>query len=180
VLTGGARAATLDGIVNASGAPKGSIYHRFPTLNALLAALWIRSVQRSQARFLAELERDDPHEAAVAAGLAIHDFAFSHPGDARLLASLRREDLVAAVTDARLIASLEELNQPIADAILSLARRLYGTRSRPAIERTTLAVIDLPQGAIRRHLVAGTPIPRSTRSQLAAAIRGALDSPAQR
>lgn len=180
VLTGGARAATLDGIVAASGAPKGSIYHRFSTLNELLAAMWIRSVQRSQASFLAELERADAHEAAVAAGLAIHDFALSHPGDARLLASLRREDLVATVADADLIASLEELNGPLAEAVLALARRLYGRGSRQAVERTRLAVIDLPHGAIRRHLVAGTPIPRSTRSQLAAAIRGALDAPMQR
>ena len=38
-------------------------------------------------------------EAAVAAGLAIHDFAWQEPADARLLAALRREDLVGEVTD---------------------------------------------------------------------------------
>jgi AcrR family transcriptional regulator len=42
VLEGGARAATIDGIVSASGAPKGSIYHRFATLNELLASMWLR------------------------------------------------------------------------------------------------------------------------------------------
>jgi AcrR family transcriptional regulator len=179
VLTGGARAATLDAIVAASGAPKGSIYHRFPTLNALLAAMWVRSVRRSQACFIAELELEDAYEAAVAAGLAIHDFALAHPGDARLLASLRRVDLVESVTDPQLSASLEGLNDPLVESLRALARRLYGRGSRQAVERTRLAVIDLPQGAVRRHLVSGTPIPRSTRPQLAAAIRGALDAPMQ-
>src|SRR4051794_34705132 len=115
VLTGGARAATLDAIVAASGAPKGSIYHRFPTLHALLAAMGGRSVRRSQACFIAELELEDAYEAAVAAGLAIHDFALAHPGDARLLASLRRVDLVESVTDPQLSASLEGLNDPLVE-----------------------------------------------------------------
>jgi hypothetical protein len=59
-------------------------------------AMWIRSVRRSQERFLAELDHGDPYDAAVAAGLAISD-----PGDARLLASLRREDLVAQASGRR-------------------------------------------------------------------------------
>jgi AcrR family transcriptional regulator len=174
VLSGGARAATIDGIVRASGAPKGSIYHRFATLNELLAAMWIRSVRRSQEQFLAALDRDDAYDAAVAAGLAIHDFALSNAGDARLLAALRREDLVASVTDTGLTAALEELNAPLGEAIVALARRLYGRASRTAVERTMFAVIDLPLGAVRRHLVGGTKIPSSTRVQLEAAIRAAL------
>ena len=68
VLDGGARAATMDGVVAASGAPKGSIYHRFSTLEDLLAAMWLRAVRRSQAAFLAALDDPDPFEAAVAAG----------------------------------------------------------------------------------------------------------------
>ena len=180
VLAGGARTATIDGIVTASGAPKGSIYHRFPTLNDLLAAMWIRAVRRSQESFLAELARDDAEEAAVAAALAIHDFALTDRPDSRLLASLRREDLIGSVTDAGLRAALDELNKPLVDALLALARRLYGRASRATVERTTLAVIDLPQGAIRRHLVSGTPLPRSTRPQLEAAVRAALDAGVRR
>ena len=172
VLESGARAATLDGIVAASGAPKGSIYHRWPTLNDLLAAMWIRAVRRSQEDFLAELGDRDPVEGAVAAALTVHDFAQAHPADARLLASLRRKDLIDS--DPALRTSLEELNRPLEAAILELARRLHGRATRTALEQTTFTVIDLPLGAVRRHLVAGTPLPSSLRAQLEAAVRAAL------
>jgi AcrR family transcriptional regulator len=175
VLSDGARAVTVDRIVATSGAPKGSVYHRFSTVNDLLATMWLRGVRRSQARFLEALNAGgDPIEAAVAAGLAIHDFASEETADARLLAALRREDLVGEVTDPALLAALEHVNRELHAAVTALARRLYGRATRDAVERTTCAVIDLPQGAIRRHLVQGVPVPRGVRSQLAAAIRAAL------
>jgi AcrR family transcriptional regulator len=178
VLSDGARAVTVDRIVAVSGAPKGSVYHRFSTVNDLLATMWLRGVRRSQARFLEALNGGgNPIEAAVAAGLAIHDFATEEPADARLLAALRREDLVGEVTDPALVAALKDVNSQLRLAVTALARRLYGRATRDAVERTTCAVIDLPQGAIRRHLVQGVPVPRAVRPQLAAAIRAALQHP---
>ena len=137
--------------------------------------MWLRGVRRSQARFLEPLNAGgDPVATAVAAGLAIHDFASEEPADARLLAALRREDLVGEVTDPALASALQQVNDELHSAVTALARRLFGRATRDAIERTTCAVIDLPQGAIRRHLVQGVPVPRGVRSQLAAAIRAAL------
>jgi AcrR family transcriptional regulator len=174
VLEGGARAATVDGVVARSGAPKGSIYHRYATLNDLLAAMWLRAVERSQGSFLAALGDDDPVEAAVAGALAIHDFAISDPADARLLASLRREDLLGSVTDPDLVQSLQDVNAPLRDGVVDLARRLYGRASRASVERTTFAVIDLAHGAIRRHLIAGAKLPAGLRAQVEAAVRAAV------
>ena len=181
VLRDGARAVTVDRIVAASGAPKGSIYHRFSTVNDLLAAMWLRGVRRSQARFLEPLGAGgDPVQAAVAAGLAIHDFAKEEPADARLLAALRREDLVGTVADATVISDLQHVNDELHTALTTLARRLYGRVTRDAVERTTCAVVDLPQGAIRRHMVRGASVPNNVRPQLAAAIRAALTDPPTR
>jgi AcrR family transcriptional regulator len=158
VLLEGARAVTVDRIVEVSGAPKGSIYYRFSRVDDLLAAMWIRAVRRSQAAFLAELSRqEEPVEVAVAAGLAVCDFARTAHADARLLAAVRREDLVAAAVDAKLVVEL-----------------LFGRATRETVEWTTCAVIDLPQGAIRRHLIAGNRIPDSVPAQLRAAIPAAL------
>jgi AcrR family transcriptional regulator len=174
-LNHGARAVTVDRIVALSGAPKGSVYHRFSTVNDLLAAMWLRGVRRSQERFLEPLRGDgDPVDAAVAAGLAIHDFAREQPADARLLAAMRREDLVGEVTDAALSTALQQVNDQLHEAIVVLARRLYGRATADAVERTACAVIDIPQGVIRRHLVNGSAVPRGVRVQLAAAIRAAL------
>jgi AcrR family transcriptional regulator len=175
VLDGGARAATLDGIVAASGAPKGSIYHRFPTLNDLLAAMWMRAVRRSQQAFIAALDDPDLVEGAVAAALSIHDFARTHAADARLLASMRREDLIGSIQDASLKSSLEAVNAPLERAVLDLTKRLHGRATRTAVEQTTFAVVDLPLGAIRRHLIAGASLPRSLRAQIDAAARAALE-----
>jgi hypothetical protein len=83
------------------------------------------------------------------------------------------------VSDPALGAALDDVNRELRSAVTALARRLYGRATRDSIEHTTCAVIDLPQGAIRRHLVQGAPVPRGVRSQLAAAIRAALlDRPA--
>jgi AcrR family transcriptional regulator len=175
VLHEGARGVTVDRIVAVSGAPKGSLYHRFSTVDNLLATMWLRAVRRSQDRFLQQLTASgDAVEAAVAAGLAIHDFANEEPADARLLAALRREDLVGQVTDAALIVGLQEVNDRLHAALTALARRLYGRANRDTLERTTCAVVDLPMGAIRRHLVSGVAVPDSVRPQLTAAIRAAL------
>jgi hypothetical protein len=59
----------------------------------------------------------------------------------------------------------------------ALAKRLYGMRTRRALDRTLLAVFDLPYGATRRHLVAGRSLPPDLRGDLEAAIRGVLDEP---
>ena len=82
--------ATIEAIAHASGAPTGSIYHRFGSRDELVARLWIRAVHRSQASFLVALERDDAREAALAAAMSILDFCEEHPADARLLVSFRR------------------------------------------------------------------------------------------
>ena len=82
--------------------------------------------------------------------------------------------VVAEVTDPALAVALKEINDRLRAALTALARRLYGRATRDTVERTTCAVVDLPQGAIRRHLVDGVAVPACVRSQLSAAIRAAL------
>ena len=176
VLDKGASAATIGAIADASRAPVGSIYHSFGSRDALLARLWVRSVRRSQERFLAAIgDGPDPLADAVAAALSIYDFARDEPGDARLLASLRREDLVQIPLPPDVAADLAELNRPIAEAIGMLARRLFGSAGRQRVEQTMLATFDLPYGALRRHLVAGKRPPATLRRPLESAVRAALE-----
>jgi AcrR family transcriptional regulator len=182
VLEEGAGAATVGAIASASGAPIGSIYHAFGSRDTLLTQLWIRAVRRSQRRFLEALAVDDEAlDSAVAAALSIYDFARDEPGDARLLVSLRREDLIQMPLPAELASELAELNRPVEEAIGALARRLFGRVSRDRVEQTALAVFDLPYGALRRHLVSGKRPPAALRTPLARAVRAALDDkPARR
>ena len=169
----------MEAIAEASGAPTGSIYHRFGSRDELIAKLWIRAVYRSQASFVAALERDDAKEAALAAALSIIDFCEEHPADAQLLAAFRREDLIGVVPDGPLAAELKELNRPVERAVVQLARRLYGRRTRAALDRTLLAVFDLPYGAARRYLITGTPLPPGLRADLARAVTAVVEEPLQ-
>ena len=63
LLEQGAGSATIEAIAGASGAPTGSIYHRFGSRDAMLARLWIRAVRRSQENFLAACAAEDPRAA---------------------------------------------------------------------------------------------------------------------
>ena len=135
VLRDGARGVTVDRIVAASGAPKGSIYHRFSTVNDLLAAMWLRGVRRSQARFLEPLGVGGDPEAPPPAWPSTTSHGRSPPTPGSLL---RREDLVGAVLDATLAADLQRVNDQLHAALTALARRLYGRATRDAVERTML------------------------------------------
>jgi AcrR family transcriptional regulator len=174
LLEAGSWSATMEAVARASGAPTGSLYHRFGSRDELIARLWVRAVHRSQATFIAALEREDPREAALRAALSIFDFCDEHPADAQLLVAFRWEDLIRSA-EGTLAEELADLNEPVRGAVIDLARRLYGRRSRAAIERTILAVFDLPYGAVRRHLIAGDPLPTHLRADLAVAVRAVLD-----
>lgn len=177
LLQDGSRSATIERIADASGAPTGSIYHRFGSRDELIARLWMRAVYRSQASFLTALEEPDAKQAALAAALSIIDFCEEHPADARLLVSFRRDDLIRSAPQGPLVDELAELNRPIERAVVDLARQLYGTRSRPALDRTLMVVFDLPYGAARRYLIAGTRLPTRLRGDVTAAVTAVLDRP---
>jgi AcrR family transcriptional regulator len=177
LLEKGSRSATMEAIAKASGAPTGSIYHRFGSRDELIARLWIRAVYRSQASFMAAMEREDPRQAALAAAMSIIDFCEQHPRDAQLLAAFRREDLLKAVPEGALAEELASLNRPVERTVVQLAQRLYGKRSRAALDRTLLGVFDLPYGAARRYLITGSPLPSRLRDDLGRAVAAVIDAP---
>jgi AcrR family transcriptional regulator len=177
LLEDGSGSATIEAIAGASGAPTGSIYHRFGSRDELITRLWIRAVYRSQASFVTALEAPDPKDAALAAAMSIVDFCEEHPADARLLVSFRREDLIRSAPEGPIADELAELNRPVEVAVVDLTRRLYGTRSRAALDRVLMAVFDLPYGAVRRYLITGSSLPGGLRADLTRAISAVLDKP---
>ena len=174
VLDQGLGAATVAAIAESSGAPVGSIYYRFGSVDDLLTAMWIRAVQRSQESFAKAAEHPDPLEAAVGAGLSVYDFCVEHPADGRLLLSYRPEDFAGARIDPKQRAELARLNDPVAAVVKDLARRLYGRVSRKSLDRVLMAVFDLPHGAVRRPLASGEKLTPQRREALEAALRAVL------
>ena len=177
VLRTGARSATVEAIAEESGAPVGSLYHRFASRDELLARLWIRAAQRSQRALIAAARRErDALEAAVGAAVALCDFAISNPEDARLLVSIRLSDLLAGEPSLAIAEELHELNRPLGEIYGELARRLYGSARSAPRRRVDYACGDLPIATITRRLRRGERLTAGDREMLETAVRAVLEA----
>lgn len=169
VLAEGPRAAGVAAIAKASGAPVGTLYHRFGNRDGILAATWLRALDRFQSLAVAATA-DSAVEAAVAMALSAIEFAKRFPGDARLLLTVRPEDLVDADGGA-LVAAITSRNAPLVERLRQLARELYGADDRRSLDVLQRAVVDLPYAAVRRHVA---DVPEWLAGDLADSVRALL------
>jgi AcrR family transcriptional regulator len=174
VLREGPRAASVAAIARASEAPVGTLYHRFGSRDGVLAAAWLRALERFQHRALAAAAHPDPLQAAVALAVVQVGFAREQPQDARLLMTLRRDDLLDADPDDGFRARLETLNAPLEATVSGLAKALRGRADARAVDAITRAVVDLPNAAIRRHVRDGGRLPSWLERDVAEAARRLL------
>lgn len=152
LATEGPAAVAMAGVARAVGAPSGSVYHRFPTRAALCGALWLRTEERFQAGFVAALGSGiDEVERCVAAACYVVTWCRAHPNDAQVLVlgpgALDMAEWPDSVRERR-----GELQQTVGAA-------MAGFTADP--DRLRAAVVDVPVGVIRRHLVARQTIPAS-------------------
>lgn len=178
VLREGPRAASIGSIAQASGAPVGTLYHRFGSRDVLVAEMWLRALGRFQAGYLNAAEDPDPVQAGARMAAAVVSFARAHGADARLLLAVRRDDLMDSAPSPALAEQLEAMNRPLRAAIRRLARELHGSASARATGVVSLAVVDMPYGAVRRHAGEGA-IPRWLEAEVARAARTLLAAAAR-
>jgi AcrR family transcriptional regulator len=175
VLRDGPRAASVAAIARASEAPVGTLYHRFGSRDGVLAAAWLRALEDFQRRALAAATaHPDPLEAAVTMAISPIGFARDQPEDARLLLTLRRDDLLDADPDDRFRARLRAINAPLETTVAGLARALRGRADARAVDAITRAVVDLPNAAIRRYVRDGGRLPSWLERDVAEAARRLL------
>jgi len=172
VLTDGPRAASVAAIAKASGAPTGTLYHRFGDRNGILAAAWLRALERFQSRAMAATA-DAPLEAAVAMAVSVIGFARELPEDARLLLTLRPSDLLDGEPDSSFVDRLATMNAPLLARLDDFARQLYGKTDERTMETVARAVADLPYGVVRRH-ANDDPMPSWLEADVAAGVRALL------
>ena len=79
VADGGPGAVTVRRVAAAAGAPIGSVYHRFATLELLVATAWVDAVRAFQVGYLAALALDDVDDAARSAAVHVPLWAAEHP-----------------------------------------------------------------------------------------------------
>ena len=172
VLADGPRAASVAAIAKASGAPTGTLYHRFGNRNGILAAAWLRALERFQSGVMAAAA-DTALETAVAMAATMVDFVRERPEDARLLLTTRSSDLFDGEPDPAFEETLREMNAPLLARLDDLARARYGKATARSVDAVTRAVVDLPYGVVRRHAY-DDPLPRWLRADLAASARALL------
>ncbi len=178
VLGGGPRAASVAAIAKTSGAPAGTLYHRFGNRDGILTAAWLRALERFQTRALAaggETPADTAWETATAMAVAAVTFARELPDDARLLLTIRPGDLLDDEPDAAFRQTLAAMNAPLTERIGDLARQLYGNDKPRSVDAVARAVADLPYAVVRRH-AHDDPMPRWLESDVAASALAVLRS----
>lgn len=148
---GGPSAVTMQAIARRSGAPTGSIYHRFPSRSAVVAAAWLEAL----AAFAGHVETA-MNTAPPAAAAALIAWARAHSREARALflnepASLfdtaPPDDLSAAIRAQE--ARIERAFQPGAT----------NAANAEAFARLRFAIVDGPIALVRPYLLSGEPIP---------------------
>ncbi|WP_418959955.1 TetR/AcrR family transcriptional regulator [Streptomyces tritici] len=155
---GGPAAVTMSAVAQAVGAPSGSMYHRFPGRTALLAEVWLRTVERFQEGYFAVLTGEpDPHRAARAASRHVVAWCRAHPDEAALLL-YGAADFGRADWPEEHVRRADAGNGRVFAAVARLAEAL-GARDAQARDRVALALVDLPLTVVRRHLRAGDPLP---------------------
>lgn len=172
VLAEGPRAASVATIAKVSGAPAGTLYHRFGNRNGVLTAAWLRALERFQSRAMAATG-EDPVEVAVEMGVAAVGFAREVPDDARLLLTIRPRDLLDGAPDAEFTATLTAMNAPLIARLHELARRIYGDDDARTMDAMSRAVVDLPYAVVRRH-ANDAELPAWMEEDLASAVRKLL------
>ena len=145
-LRDGPRAVSVAAIARESGAPVGTLYHRFRSRDGLVSAAWKRALERFHAVWL-EAARDP--EPGPAMAVSVITFARTNPEDAQLLLTLRRRDLLDAHGDAPI------LNTAVHEQIARLAGSDRPARARPRHPRD------------RRHPLRRRPPPRAPLPRLA-------------
>jgi AcrR family transcriptional regulator len=170
----GPRGSTIGQIAEELGAPSGSIYHRFASRDALLAELWLVTVEDFQRGFLATLEGPDTLERGVAAALYTPRWARERLPEARLLLVHRREDLLGGGWPGELIERARRLGDDLVAGVRAYARRHFGEATTATRRRASFALIEIPGGAVRHHLVAGRAPPRAVDGLVEEAVRAVL------
>ena len=136
------------------GAPSGSIYHRFPTRDALLASVWLRAGERFRASLAEALGIPDPVDAGLAAVRYQLEWARRRPAEARLFLLYDRAELTNTAWPPQLLGRATRLANELTDALRSVAARTPGA----SFARVRFALLDVPQAAIRRAASSGAEL----------------------
>ena len=146
-------------IARRTGAPVGSIYHRFASRSALLGAVWLDAVGVFQNDFVAGLNRLDakpPDHDLIA---FVPRWVRRNPTAAKILLLHRRAEFLETKWPASVKTRAAELGVQLADAETRLCRMLDLHADRDTLSILRYAIAGAPIAATRPYIEQGTPPP---------------------
>lgn len=159
VAARGPQAVTVAAVAREAGAPTGSIYHRYPSREALLAELWMDVVESFQAGFASRLAQASDVEGALETARFMVTWTRGHPLEARLLLLHRRQDFVSGEWPADLAQRAAALEPQIGAALRGYAQRAFGRTDADTMARLRYALLDAPFGGIKPYVQARRKLP---------------------
>lgn len=166
----GAAGLTMAAVARQAEAPSGSLYHRFAGRDELVAALWLRTIERFQDEWVTALDAvEDPLDAADTATEVLFAWVDAHPAEARLLLTHHRDDLRTGPWEGEVRHRADLLAAQADHAITRLADAL----GRDPGE-VVYAVAAVPLAAVRQSLRDGRSVPPGVRAAARRAVRAAL------
>jgi len=165
------RGTTIAHVAERVGAPVGSIYHRFPSRDAVFGSLWARSIRRFHQGLLTAGEMEDPRASMTAMSRHIPQFCRDHPGDAKSMTLYRLPDLLDKVP-AEQRSELAAINDDVDAALRRVATRRYGRLTDRRYRLALVGTRQCPYGLIRPLI--GGDIPREFDAICVAASEGIM------
>ena len=169
-------AATIADMARALGGPVGSIYHRFPSRDVVLARLWLRSVARFQAGLFdiaaqGDADGEPPLDMLVRMAVHVPRYCRRHPDEAVALTLYRQDRLLRDCHDS-VRPDIAGVNSGLDDLSHTLTRRCFGTATKRRSTLVTWATRLGPYGLVRPYL--GGDLPDLLDDVVAASTRAIL------
>jgi AcrR family transcriptional regulator len=152
----GLGALTIAGLSTRVTAPIGSVYHRFPSRDSLIAELWLNIIESFQNEWLKILQTD-----GLQATLFCMQWVRNHPSEARVMLLYRIDDLTSGEWPKDLQKRALRLSKELHEAVASFTKKQFGSITKENIDRTLFAIHDAPMGILRRYLQENKIPPKS-------------------
>lgn len=166
-------AVTIAAVSRASGAPSGSIYHRFASRDGLLGAAWLDATNSFQAGFLKALGAASDPPGISAAQFTV-EWSRLEPRRARALVLYRALDFGSRRWSEEQRTGARRAAAALEEGLTALSIAGFGASGGEVRRRVTFALLDVPYAAVRRYLAAGIPPPPEVDGYVEAAVRSLL------
>ncbi|PKN19092.1 MAG: hypothetical protein CVU71_09945 [Deltaproteobacteria bacterium HGW-Deltaproteobacteria-6] len=147
IANDGLGALTIAALAKRVNAPVGSVYHRFPSRDALLAEVWLNIIESFQKEFLKKLQDD-----GLQATLACLQWVRQHPHEARIMLLYRIHDLTSDKWPEDMQKRALRLANELIEGVTAFTKKQFGRVTKETMDRVTFAIYDAPIGIIRRYL----------------------------